>query len=89
MVIELEPAKPTFSRGWVTGGRADFLDAAKRYAAQHQGDGHALSVEDSFDNGKDTDGIHRVWICCDCGHKRLLLGPLDGRPMRPIFPRLQ
>lgn len=89
MLIELEPFKPTFSRCWVTGGFDEFIEAVKAYGVSHSGTGHSLSVDDSNTNGKDTDGIRRVWVYCTCGHKRLILGPPDADDsMEPIFPPL-
>ena len=96
MLIELEPAKPGFSRAWVTGGFDDFIDAVKRFAALHHGNGHDVTVgECECDYAAHNpvhgcaDGIRRVWVYCECGQKRLVLGPPDGRDMEPIIPRLQ
>jgi len=97
MLIELEPAKPNFSRGWVTDGFDDFIDAVKRFAAAHHGTGHDVTVGDcecdyaAHDHGVHgcADGIRRVWVYCECGQKRLVLGPVNGGEMEPLFPRLQ
>jgi hypothetical protein len=60
-----------------------------------------LSVEDTlFSQEHDIDhdrccgGVRRVWVyCCandgGCGQKVLVLGPVDGGDMPPLFPRVQ
>jgi hypothetical protein len=88
MVIELEPAKPNFARRWVTGGTDEFRAEAHRWKATHAHcvrNGLHLDLE--WSDG--DDGIHRMWFFCDCGSQALVLGPLDGRPMSPIFLRMQ
>src|SRR5262249_40567559 len=96
MLIELEPAKPNFSRGWVTGGFDDFIDAVKRFAALHDrcGDGRHVTVSECDCDSHArllgcSDGVRRVWAYCDCGCKRLILGPPNGGDMKPLFPRMQ
>jgi hypothetical protein len=92
MLIELEPAKPNFSRGWVTEGDLDFLQAGLEFFAAHKPCGENMGViKDTLLDGDDeTDGLRRVWFLCEtCGQKRLVLGPPDGGDMQPLFPRPQ
>ena len=96
MLIELEPAKPTFSRVWATGGHEDFLHAMLEWERTHARCGAAGGTEhlDIEDHDLDpdeasADGIRRVWFYCACGHQRLVLGQPLGGDMTPPFPRLQ
>ena len=97
MLIDLEPAKPTFARVWVTGGVDDFVHAAHQWAATHANCGNPGSLDEhlSVDDHADCracakDGIRRVWFYCDaCGRQQLVLGPPAGGDMPPIFPRIQ
>jgi len=84
MLIELKPPKPNFSRGWVTGGAADFDQEVTRWMALHAGTCHGYEpLRIIEDTDVDDDGVRYLWIYCDCGERRQVLGPFDGRPMQP------
>jgi len=90
MLIELEPydGDNYASRGWVTGGVNDFLREAYRWEQRHawcrRGTDHM-----TVDQHDHTDGVRVLWLYCECGRRRLVLGPINGRAMRPTIPRLQ
>jgi len=97
-LIELEPAKPTFTRVWVTEGFDDFRRAADLFEKAHAGCGvrykwffgpHSTTHLDVTERTSPIDGIRRVWFYCVCGRQRLAFGPPDGRPMAPPFARVQ
>ena len=92
MLIELEPAKPNFSRCWATDGGEDFKEAGECWESSHMrcGDGRTTKHLRFRSNDDAADGLYRMWFFCDgCDRQRLILGPPDDPDMEPVFPRLQ